>query len=312
MHNRKAIIKIILILFFWMGILPAKNNPLHAQIVNSRQFASGWTVNANLGMTSFYGDLTDQQNRVFTNTPFSKFFYEDRALAYALLIKKDLSADWTFRASLMHGKVKSHSATFQRYFENRLTEYYLGLEYNFSNLIWGYENSREWRLYGFVGIGLTDFRTKVYDLQTDQELRSVGYYGTRWFDDQPPMKTETTIPFGLGFDYQLNSDWTLTFETGIHGINTDLLDGFEHDHSGVEGFGYTSMGLSYNFNMLFGSGKGGIGSYRGQSTDPAIKQYNKKRRVVMKTKMQRKAARKRFIPPNQRNFFQRIWYRLFR
>lgn len=289
-----------LILFIGLFLLTSAN--LLSQ-GTSKTFFRDWEVSANIGMTSFYGDITDKKNRLFTNTPFHRYFYEDRGLGYGFMLEKNMNNSLTLRGSFIHGKIVSHSSAEQLYFDAVFNEYYLGASYDISNMIWGEARNQDWEFYGFLGIGFTDYRSWLYDMKTDELVDRTGYGAERWLDGKRQMATETTIPFGIGFSYMILDGVSLSIETGIHGLNTDILDSYKSDDASVEGFGYTSLAFSYNFNV---PSLRGYRSYRGRSSDPAIKKYNKRKRVIMRTKAQRKASRKRYKHPNERNIFERF------
>ena len=272
-----------------------------------QRFASNWEVTPNIGMTSFYGDLTDKKNRVFTNTPFHKYFYQDRGLAYGFILKKNFSSYFTMRGSLLHGQIHSSSDKYNLYIKTRFNEYYLGVDFDISNLIWGKERESNWALYGFLGLGLTDYRTWQYDDETDELVKKYGFGDERWFDERREMTTISTIPFGFGVSYQFHDKWELEFETGIHGMDTDYLDLLKSEDTKPEGYGYTSLGLTYHFHLPRYFNFGGRPTYNQRSSDPAISEYNDRKRVVMKTRSYNRAISKRYIPPSERNFFRRLW-----
>lgn len=292
-------------------LLLLMSQPGKAQWGGYHQFASDWELNANVGMTSFYGDLTDKKNRIFTNTPFHRYFYQDRGLGYSILLKKNVNSYFSVRGSFLHGKIYSHASNFDLYFDAVVNEYYIGADLDISTLIWGESRNRDWKFYGFLGIGFTDSRTWLYDDKTNQLVGTNGFGKDRWFSDKSRMATETTIPFGLGVSYRFHDNWTVNFETGIHGMNTDRLDAFKSKESGTEGFGYTSLGISYHFHMPWELSLRRYPKYNGKSTDPAIEQYNKRKRVIMNTKAYRKANKKRYRHPNDRNFIQKVidWFK---
>ncbi|MCF8219264.1 MAG: porin family protein [Bacteroidales bacterium] len=295
---RSGLILLLLLMMFKPGF---------SQWGGYHQFASDWELNPNIGMTSFYGDLSDKKNRFFSNTPFHKYFYQDRGLAYGAVLKKNFTPSFSVRGSFLHGRINSGSDQYGLYFESTFNEYYLGAEFDVSNLIWGERRNRDWTLYGFLGIGFTDSRTWQYDDETDELVDRDGFGEERWFDDKEKMATSTTIPFGLGVSYQIDEKWELNFETGIHGMNTDRLDAFASGDASTEGLGYTSLGFSYHFHLPWNVSFRRYPKYNGKSSDPAISKYNKRKRVVMKTKAHRRASRKRYKHYSDKNFFERLW-----
>ncbi len=154
------------------------------------------------------------------------------------------------------------------------------------NLGIGFNESRTWR-YSTLGgnlIGTNGFREK----------RSI-------FFMRPPM-TETVVPLGVGVSYNLYANMDLAVEYSYHFVNTDKLDDLISDRSGIEGYSLISAGLYVRFQTPKNwSLRRGLPSYTGKSSDPAIKAYNKRKRVVMTNKRQhRLAAKKRYTYKRKR------------
>ena len=51
-------------------------------------YYQGWRFNLNVGSTNFTGDIRNNRNGFFDNTPLSKFFYQDRKFAAGLRLEK--------------------------------------------------------------------------------------------------------------------------------------------------------------------------------------------------------------------------------
>ncbi|MFO8055252.1 MAG: outer membrane beta-barrel protein, partial [Bacteroidales bacterium] len=264
-------------------------------------FASDWEINANLGMTNFYGDITDKRNRIYNNTPFHKYYYQDRGFAYGLLLRKNVNPYFSVRGSFLRGKIHSFSDDHKMYFDSQFNSYYLGGELDVTALLDGPNRSSEFRFYAFLGMGFTDSRTWLYDSRTDELKNTNGFGEKRWFDNKNSMAKESTIPFGLGVSYTFYDDWTVNFETSIYGVNTDRLDAYVSDDAWTEGFGYMTLGLSYHFHLPYFLSFNRYPQFNNRSNDPAIRKYNKKKKVIMKTKAQKKASRKRYKRPDEKN-----------
>ncbi len=275
------------------------------------QFASDWEINTAIGMTSFYGDLTDKKNRFISNTPFHRYFYEDRKLGFGFTLRKNFNAYLAFRGSFNYGKISSSSSTYNRYFNAKFYEYYLGVDFDLSTLIWGKSRNQDWKLYAFTGLGFTDSRTWLYDDKTNELLSTNGFGEERWLDGKQKMATETTFPIGIGGQYKFSDSWSATIESGIHIINTDRLDAFKSSEAGIEGFGYACIGISYHFHMPWQLRLSRYPKHNGKSSDPALRKYNKRKQVVMQTRSYRKAKQYRYKNPRHKNIFDRIagWFK---
>ncbi len=292
------------------GLLFLMLKPASAQWGGYHQFASDWELNTSLGMTSFYGDVTDKKNRFLSNTPFHRYFYEDRKLGFGFTLRKNFNAYLSFRGSFNYGKIRSSSSAFDRYFDARFYEYYLGIDFDISTLIWGKSRNQDWKLYAFTGLGFTDSRTWLYDDKTNELVSTNGFGGERW-DGKQKMATETTFPIGIGGQYKFSDNWSATIESGIHIVNTDRLDAFKSSESGIEGFGYACIGISYHFHMPWELRLSRYPKHNGKSSDASIKKYNKRKQVVMETRSHRKAKKYRYKNPRRKNIFDRIadWFK---
>lgn len=267
-------------------------------------FYHEWAVGYNLGMTRFYGDGHDR-NGFFSATPLSKFFYQDRGFTHAVNVHKSINSYFGLEGTLRMGNLKGTKLSESIYFKTKFYDYNLRFTANFTNMFMEYRRSRLWDIYGFVGIGFNESRSWKYSTVTDKLIGTNGF-GSPKYDGGPYKRmTETMIPFGFGFNYAITNDWDVNVEFAINGVNTDKLDVFISDQRKAEGYGYMSVGLSYNFRLpKHWSFAPRYPSYNGKSSDRAIKKYNKKKRVIMKPK--NKVNRKKFRR-KRGNFFQRIF-----
>ena len=156
--------------------------------------------------------------------------------------------------------------------------------------------------YAFIGLGLTESRSWLYSTSSGTAVDSNGYHSDRgvFFINRP--MTEAVIPVGLGFSYELYDEVDLVLEYSFHAINTDKLDVWISNNAKLEGFGFFSLGMNVSFqtpkNWSF---RRGLPRYNGKSSDPAIRAYNKRKRVVMTSKrQQRYASKKRYSHKRKR------------
>ncbi len=307
LHHRISFKKLIVSTFYALIIslllVPAQGK---AQWGGYHAFATDWEINLHLGMTSFYGDVTDNKNRIYNNSPFHRYFYEDRGLAYGVMLRKNMTPYYSLRGVFLRGKIYGSSDRYKLYFNAVTNHYYLGANLNLSTLMLGVDDNRPWELYAFAGIGFNDSRTWLYDATTNELKSTNGFGPERWLRSTEGMARATTIPFGLGFSYEIHDNWSFNVETSIHGVNTDRLDAYVSDDTKTEGFGYSSLGVTYHFNLPYELNFRRYPRTPRRSNDPAIVEYNKRRQVVMDTKANRRAARHRYKRPDRKNFFDRL------
>lgn len=264
-------------------------------------FTEEWSASGYISTSNFYGDLTDKSNRFFSNTPFSKYFYQDRQAVFGFALEKKINIYFGIRGNISYGNVKSTKESVKQYFTAHVFEYNLMGTVDFTNIFMGYNRYRSWSIYGFLGIGFTESRTWKRSMLTDKIVGTNGFgipkkEGGRYI----PM-TETVLPIGLGFKYQFVKEFSLNFEISLHPIRTDKLDATISDDTWRDGYGLISVGATYHFDL---PDHWQVGNrrprYNGKSSDPAIKAFNKKRHTIMSTKSSRRAMKKRYKPKRRR------------
>lgn len=257
-------------------------------------FDKAWTVGAGIGATKYYGDLTDNTNSIFSNTPFSKFFYQDRKFGGLFFIEKAFSPYLGVRAMLFGGKLKSTQESTKQYFEGNYFDYSLSLTLDFSNMIFGRDNSRFTRVYGFVGIGMSESRSLKYDMNTGNIIATNGYDEPKHEGGARRPMTEVVYPLGLGVAIFASEDFNLFFEGHLHVVASNRLDATPIDGTKYSTVGFISVGAVYNFSISsFGRRGRGYHTFEGRSNDPALREFNKRKRVVMRTKYNKRSFKKR-------------------
>ncbi|MCF8297137.1 MAG: porin family protein [Saprospiraceae bacterium] len=251
-----------------------------------------WNANFNLGYNKFYGDITDKKNSIFRNTPFHKYFYENRKMMYGFMFGKDINDIVNVRGQILYGNIKGTSEIYLSYFDAKLFEYNLNAKVNLSNLILGTSSYRSYSFYATAGIGMVNWNTQRKDLKTGVVLDGNGFVNDGGIGAL--HSTEGVIPIGLGVEFNLNDNWQIALESTLHGIKTDKLDAYFSESKKVEGFGYVSVSMEYTFDFKafrFGSSNP---KFNGRSNEPALKDFGKKKKVVMTSPQYNKAKNKRY------------------
>ena len=256
-------------------------------------FSRGWKVGAGIGATKFYGDLSDNTNSFIKNTPFSKFFYEDRKFGYYFTLEKSISPYFGVRGMFFGGKIKSTQESTKQYFEANYFDYSLSLTMDFTSMVWGPDGSRNTVFYGFAGMGLSESRTWKYDMITGEVIATNGFGEPKHEGGALRPMTEMVFPVGLGLSLFSSEDLNVVIEGHLHMVTTNKLDATPVDGTTIETVGFISVGVVYNFSISGFGGRGGHQSFEGRSNDPALREFNKRKRVVMRTKYNRKSFKKR-------------------
>jgi len=205
----------------------------------SNRFFANWAVGVSGGPNIFFGDL-----KVNKFWPASKNMNEWR-FAGSFYLLRQISHVFSLRAQVLYGEISGTKRVYKdgapcnQYFEGNILEYNLNTMINFSNLFFRYSPERKFFFYGTVGAGLSNWITKVKDLQTKQQIGGSGT-ASNW-------TTEVVVPAGLGAYYSFADKVNLGIEWTLRGVGSDKLDatvgGFQYDM-----YSLFSLNLTYNFN----------------------------------------------------------------
>jgi hypothetical protein len=191
-------------------------------------------VELDFGLTTFYGDIDEgsAQGKYFPNN-----------LAYGLQVYKSFGSLFLLGGELLLGNVSGEKNRNEgtanptlRYFKARFIEYTLTTQFNLVAL---FSNNIRHRVnfYAKVGIGLTDFRTRLYDGSNDSVIKSFGYDGQE-------STTELVIPLGLKLVYNVSSNFAVSLESTMKRSDTDKLDGVTGNDN-RDYYNFTSLGLIF-------------------------------------------------------------------
>lgn len=278
---------IFFIILFIVGIF----STTYSQEYNSgyKKFFNNWSANVNVGINQFYGDISNK-------SPIDKIKDESR-LAYGIMLTKDLSPYISIRGQLLNGKLYSTKDEYNNgepanlYFDADVFEYNISCVLNFSNMLWKDNLNKKFSFYGLLGMGLSNWKTKLVNSETGNLVSSHGYSGNG------PNKRTTEIvgPIGLGINYNISDNFALNIESTLRTVNSDFLDaakgGFDYDL-----YSYSSIGLTYKFNNSYKSKT--KKSVKGKNVLPRktfVKRKDPKKEEEIKKKNEREEAKRKRI-----------------
>lgn len=277
-------ISILLLLLSFAGTVKAQKH---------YRFSNNWSASFFVGTTNFHGDLSDNANSFKNNNPFSKYFYQDRRFGLGVYVDKMFNPYFGARAILMYATMKSTKESEKLYFTGNFFEYSISAVFNLSNAIMGIDNYRPYQVYGFIGIGFTETRSELYNLKNDSLVDRVGYH----IENEgrgPKRLTELVMPVGLGINYSLNKQFSVFGEFTSHVVFSNKIDVYPVEGTAYESVGMINVGITYSFRLPSHWGGRGSQKYNGKSSDPAIRKFNKNKRVVMKTSANKRAMKYRY------------------
>ena len=219
-----------------------------------------WSVTIGGGPVIYYVDVID----------YTTFPSENWKFAPTIMISKQFNRPWGLDLQWLMADMYGQKNG--RYFKGDLYDITLNGTLNVNQLAIFGPISDRWNIYAKLGIGLTYFRSRQFDLETNQVIQvqdvyeSIdGYpsphgwlptdylvmgYERRFADGEPYQEIETSrrsevvIPFGLGVKYRISKSFDMGLEVLMRHMNADNLD---VNLSGADNDGYmfTSLNLTY-------------------------------------------------------------------
>ena len=213
-------------------------------------YGADWSIGFHFGGTSFFGDIKGTSGSL-SNTPFSKYFYQDMRLMGGFNMEKWFGPFIGITGAAQYGTVKGTKETSNAWFEANFFEYNLSVIVNLSNLILDIDRRRHWMIYTGFGIGMSESRTWKYSISDNNIIGTNGFGIPRKSGGKYIPMTESMGLWSLGGKFFIGSNLSLNFEGSMHIINSDKLDATTNDNSsfiaGIEGYNYFTVGLQYWF-----------------------------------------------------------------
>lgn len=166
-------------------------------------------------------------------TPYKK----DWQIAYGGITRKQISPVFGIGGQLLMGKLRGTNLNSDLYFKSKFTELNLHAILNLSNIFVKYKENRSLNIYSTLGIGIINWSSVLYDLNTNIPLFSYSNV-TQW-------KPKLCIPVGLGLQFALNENLGINLEGSVNWINSDNLDVYPSGSSKYDYFAYSSLGFTY-------------------------------------------------------------------
>lgn len=242
-------------ILFWVALLFFTGSSLQAQqsSVPSKGpdpgFAKRWRIGLNLGPDFYYGDLNSSK------------FWPERSIGFATGLFGEYQATnvFGFRLQLLGAwlngtkTIEVNGAPVDESFTGIVLDGTFNAQLNFTNLFSPYRASRNFFVYGTLGIGYAGWYTKlvnkVYDantLNTDNPVNN--------------FNGAMVVPAGLGFTYRVGGRINVGLEWTFRTVFSDKVDqtvgGYKYDS-----YNYLAFGISINLG-------------KGSSNKPEPRGYN--------------------------------------
>jgi hypothetical protein len=285
-------------------------NECHGQF----RFVNGWSLTLQGGTATFYGDISDKEyfflnNGSFpdgfsyspgkgNNNPFAKQNLHHRKPAFGITVDKYLYPWIAFGVGVYKGSLYDRRQSFGMEIETDYWERIFFIRFNISSITHTYDPERRFSWFVYSGIGLISFIAQRYDIETGD---MIGHKGSDYWG----RANEGIVPIGVGAEFRVTRSLFFNAMGSIRGMTTDLLDAYESNISGIEGYGFLSVGIQYKFNFMSEVLAPWDVWYKPKSNEPALKKYNTKKRSPVNrndvNKRSQKSKFKKYAPQERYN-----------
>ena len=259
-YKNIKIISFFLIILISPFILEAQYHNTYKQKVG---FRDGWSVNFNIGLTSFFGDLS-----VFDFHIVKKISNESK-FGGGIIFAKEISPVISFNTQFLYGGLKGTKESSNIYFKANIIEGSLNGQINIIQIFFPQNKYRKINILGNFGIGLVSIKSKLFNLKTDSLIHSFGF----------GRKTiESILKIGFKINYRISEQYDLVTNFSNRRVDTDKLDS-QPGNNNKDFYSYVSIGITYKFQN---NSKNGFKHKRYKK--PFKHKYPQKKRLKRKVK----------------------------
>jgi hypothetical protein len=219
------------LLFFLIMFIPFMGNTQDWGGEKPHGFFDHWSVNANVGLTSYFGDLSYHDTDIA-----GKINYES-GLAAGVLLTKHINKIFAVSGQLLYGNMEGGDNQ-KVIFKSELLEYNLQARVDLIRVFMGDRNPK-FGIEAYGGVGQMIF-------ETTQTLPNEGSPVTKTHQTRVP---EFVYHAGMGLHYHFSEDFAVTASMSIRQLRNDKLDGLVKNEN-FDYYSYTSIGITYYLNSL--------------------------------------------------------------
>ena len=206
-------------------------------------FWDNWSANGNIGLTSFFGDLS-----LYDSDVAGKLTKESKP-AISGILTKHLSDKVGLSGQLLYGGLQGENAS-NMSFEANIVEYNFHARIELVNLIWR-DNLSDFGFEAYAGIGQFIFKVTQWDMRDGNSEVNEHFTGV----------PEFVYFAGAGIYYKVNDKIGFTADMALRQAQNDKLDDFNKN----DNFDYYTH-LSFGFTYYIESFRKSNGFSRGKSS----------------------------------------------
>jgi len=204
-------------------------------------FWDNWALNANAGLTSFFGDLSIYDGEIMNKLT------KESGPAMGLIVTKYFNDKIGVSGQFLMGGLKGEDVRGTS-FESSFYEYNFHVRLELVNTIWP-DNMTDFGMNLYAGVGQFVFKTTKWEMiDGEQQVYTK--------DTRTP---EFTYFVGTGFQYTFNEKFGVNLDVALRQARNDYLD-YEVKNGNYDYYTHLGLGVTYHIQNLKGSSYG-RGSY---------------------------------------------------
>ena len=230
-RNKKKIVYLVFWNLLLIGLILLIHSTAFGQYRKPPTFftrlAEGWSVNANVGRTSFFGDVS------LYDEEFDEKMTKEGAWGCGFGIARQINFVFALEGQAVFGKLRGSNSKSE--FESNINEYSLQLTTDLVNMLIP-ANKASLHPYLKLGMGQFNFNTSLH------------YYDP----NKPDIKVKSYSPefvymFGAGAFYIISDSFDASAEFLGRRMDNDRLDGTPNSED-KDFYSYLSVGMVYKIN----------------------------------------------------------------
>jgi hypothetical protein len=202
------------------------------------QYRSWWYGGANVGLSLFYGDVTQKNANVDT--------LKSTNVSYGFVAGRNFNNIIGLEFSFVKGDLSGVNKNSGEYFKTDYFETVFNGTLNLLNLFTSYKQPDRYAApYLKLGVGYSQYNSSLYDLADGRLIHSYGFGNGGGFGGR---SLEGVYIFGFGINGKITANLFWNFDFAYHAVFADALDAKisgEHD----DAYAYASVGISWRFGF---------------------------------------------------------------
>lgn len=192
-------------------------------------FWDHWAINANMGLTSYFGDLS------YYDSDISEKISNESGPAFGVLLTKYFNNKFGVSGQLLYGNLGGGTSN-KNSFETSFFEYNLQFKLDLIRIFMHSRNPK-FGFEGIVGVGHLWFNVDQYEYNEGQPV----------IKEYASTSPEFVYFAGMGMHYHISESLAITSSFSLRQIQNDRLDNFVKNKD-YDFYSYLNVGITYYFS----------------------------------------------------------------